>query len=156
MFVQPADAVCPVCTVAIGGGLLLSHYLGIDDLIVGIWIGGLILALGLWLGKSFKLLRFKGKEWFWAVFFWITTIWGLKLAGFIGHPTCKIHGHDKLLTGIIAGSIAFLISLGFDKLMRRMNKQQPGKAFFPYQKVILPLIWLLLATVIGAKICQLV
>jgi len=34
----PAWAQCPVCTVAIGGSVLLSRYLGIDDLIIGIWV----------------------------------------------------------------------------------------------------------------------
>lgn len=39
-------AQCPVCTVAIGVGVGLCRYLGIDDLITGLWIGALLLALG--------------------------------------------------------------------------------------------------------------
>ena len=35
----PAQAVCPVCIVAVGAGLGLSEYLGIDDTIAGVWIG---------------------------------------------------------------------------------------------------------------------
>ena len=36
-----AHAVCPVCTVAVGAGLGLAEWLGIDDSISGLWIGAL-------------------------------------------------------------------------------------------------------------------
>jgi len=32
-------AVCPVCTVAAGAGVGLSRWLGIDDIIIGLWVG---------------------------------------------------------------------------------------------------------------------
>jgi len=44
----PAKAVCPVCTVAVGAGLGFSRYLGIDDTISGIWIGGLMVSISFW------------------------------------------------------------------------------------------------------------
>ncbi len=31
---------CPVCSISIGVGVGLCRYLGIDDLISGVWIGG--------------------------------------------------------------------------------------------------------------------
>jgi hypothetical protein len=34
--------VCPVCTIAVAGGVGLCRYLGIDDLISGSWIGALL------------------------------------------------------------------------------------------------------------------
>jgi hypothetical protein len=37
--------VCPICTVAISGGVGLCRYLGIDDLISGVWIGALLFSL---------------------------------------------------------------------------------------------------------------
>ncbi len=152
----PSFAVCPVCTVAIGGGVLLSHYLGVDDLIIGVWVGGLTLSLGLWLATAKYLRRFDFPwfKWLLSVFFWITTILSLKQAGFIGHPTCKIHGHDKLLSGIIFGSVAFLLGYGLDFLLRRFNKKEPGKAFFPYQRVIVPLFFLILASIFALQLCR--
>src|SRR3989344_5151509 len=58
----PAKAVCPICTVAVGAGLGLSRYLGIDDAVSSIWIGGLILSSSFWLiawlkKKDFKAMR---------------------------------------------------------------------------------------------------
>ena len=38
-FAIPAKAICPVCTVAVGAGIGLSRWLGIDDSITGLWIG---------------------------------------------------------------------------------------------------------------------
>src|SRR3990172_6032108 len=49
LFPSTAQAVCPVCTIAVGAGLGLSRYLGIDDTISGIWVGGLILSSSFWI-----------------------------------------------------------------------------------------------------------
>ncbi|HUV72533.1 MAG TPA: hypothetical protein VMW25_06020 [Clostridia bacterium] len=151
---QPVLGVCPVCTVAIGGGVLLSHYLGVDDLIIGVWAAGLTLSLGFWLASYLKKVYFKGQDWVLTAFLWITTVLGLKETGFIGHPTCKIHGHDKLLSGIVFGTVAFLFGHGLDLLLRRFNQKEPGKAFFPYQRVVLPLSFLILATVFAVQLCR--
>ncbi|HUW24426.1 MAG TPA: hypothetical protein VMW04_02245 [Patescibacteria group bacterium] len=153
----PIQAVCPVCTVAIGGGVLLSHYLGVDDLIIGIWAGGLTLSFGLWMAtaKYLKRFDFRGFKWLLSAFLWITTVLSLKQTGFIGHPTCKIHGHDKLLSGIIFGSVAFLLGYGTDFLLRKLNKKEPGKALFPYQRVVAPLFFLIFATAFAFQLCRL-
>ena len=46
--ISAADAVCPVCTVAVGAGLEGMRLLGVDDVITGIWAGGLTLSLFFW------------------------------------------------------------------------------------------------------------
>ena len=43
-----AYAICPVCIVAVGAGVELSRYFGVDDTITGIWIGGLTLSIAIW------------------------------------------------------------------------------------------------------------
>lgn len=154
LLATPVNAQCPVCIVTIGGSVLLSRYLGIDDLIIGIWAGGLILSFGLWTATLIKKTFIKGQKWLLTAVLWVTTVLGLKQAGFIGNPTCKIHGHDKLLTGIIAGTLVFLLAYGIDFVLRKLNKKNPGKAFFPYQRVVLPVVLLSIATLIGAKICN--
>jgi hypothetical protein len=152
----PTQAVCPVCTVAIGGGVLLSHYLGVDDLIIGVWAGGLTLSFGLWMAtaKYLKRFDFRGLKWLLSAFLWITTVLSLKQAGFIGHPTCKIHGHDKLLSGMIFGTVAFFLGYSLDWILRKTNKNEPGKALFPYQKVVAPIAFLILATFFAWQLCR--
>src|SRR3972149_7194264 len=63
LFTREAHAVCPVCTIAVGAGLGLSRWLGIDDAISGVWVGGVILSSSFWLidwleKKNFKSLSF--------------------------------------------------------------------------------------------------
>ena len=39
---------CQLCTIAVIGGLGISRFLGVDDLITAIWIGALILSTSFW------------------------------------------------------------------------------------------------------------
>src|SRR3989304_8183686 len=58
LFPPAAEAVCPVCTIAVGAGLGISRALGIDDAVTSVWIGGLILSMSFWfidwIGKKRK------------------------------------------------------------------------------------------------------
>ena len=45
LFAKKALAVCPICTVAAATGIGFSRWLGIDDTITGLWIGGLTVSL---------------------------------------------------------------------------------------------------------------
>jgi len=45
LFAKKALAVCPICTVAVATGIGFSRWLGIDDTITGLWIGGLTVSL---------------------------------------------------------------------------------------------------------------
>lgn len=156
IFSSSVKAVCPVCTVAIGGGVLLSRYLGVDDLVIGVWVGGLVLSFGLWMASYLKKTFFKGQKWFITTFLWIATVFSLKQVGFIGHPYCKIYGRDKLLSGIVLGTLAFLLGYGLDYFLRKLNKKEPGKALFSYQRVVCPLSFLILATILSLELCNLI
>lgn len=152
----PTRAVCPVCTMAIGGGVLLSRYLGVDDLIIGVWVGGLILSLGLWMASYIKKKYFPEQNWLVLIIFWLVTYLSFKKAGFIGHPGCKIFGYDKMLLGMFFGTLAFLAGYGIELLMRKFNKKNPGKVLFAYQRVAAPLFFLILMTFIASRLCSLV
>ncbi|MEM5836411.1 MAG: hypothetical protein QXK48_02025 [Candidatus Aenigmatarchaeota archaeon] len=142
-----ATATCPVCVIAVAGGLEFSRLLGIDDTITGIWIGGLLLSTSLWLAnwleKNFKL---KFTKLLITLIVYSTSFLSLYWMKAIGHPSCsKLFGIDKLLIGIIAGTIAFQFSLIVNEKIKKMNK---GKVLFPFQKVIIPLVFLLVASLI--------
>ena len=38
-------AICPLCVVAVGAGLGLSRWLGVDDVVSSIWIGALLVSM---------------------------------------------------------------------------------------------------------------
>ena len=153
IFVIPARAVCPVCTVAVAAGLGLSRYLGIDDSVSGIWIGGLILSFSLWLIDWLEKKKFKQLKWYYdfkyrnyTVIFLMYALVVLPLlkSDIVGHPFNKLWGIDKLILGIAAGSGAFLSGVYADKKVR----ESKGKQLFNFQKVVFPVALLLISSLI--------
>lgn len=143
---------CPVCTVGVAVGVGLSRWLKIDDAISGIWIGALILALAIWTWQW--LYRKKDKKPFIVlgllVFgFWLLTFIPLDYAGLLDGCT-TLGGMNRLVFGSLIGVIAAAIGILMDKYIR---SKKEGKAAFSYQKVILPLSLLILASLIMASIC---
>ena len=143
---------CPVCTIAVGAGVGLCRYLGIDDLISGTWIGGSIVSLIFWtidwLNK--KQIHFLFRKISVSVFFYFIVITPLYWLDILGHPFNKFWGIDKLLFGIIAGSFAFILSVLFHNFLKKKNQ---GKSFFPFQKVVLPISFLIILSLIFWLIC---
>jgi len=147
--VEKALAVCPVCTVAVVGGLGLSRYLGIDDLVSSIWIGGLLLSVSFWsidwLEKKYQLkTKFKYLD-FAVVFFWYAlTLIPLAVTKVIGNPFNTVWGIDKILLGTLIGSAVFLLGVWGDKKVRKIR----GKQLFVYQKVVFPVTALIVTSLI--------
>jgi len=145
-------AVCPVCTIAIAGGVGLCRYLGIDDLISGVWIGALLFSLFLWtvdlLNK--KKIKFLFRKPLIFAFWYGLTIFPLFKMGIVGHPLNKFLGVDKLIFGIFSGTTIFLISILFEFYLRKKNQ---GKAYFKFQKVLIPIFFLTILSLIFWKIC---
>jgi len=140
-------AVCPVCSVAAAGGLGLSRWLGINDTISGIWIGGLIISLVgwflSWLDK--KNIKFKFRSLLVLLFFYLITLFSLSQMGFIGHSCNRLWRADKLTLGIIFGSLTFSFGVLIDKFLRKKNNV---KAYFPFQKVIIPISLLIIISIV--------
>ncbi len=138
-------AVCPLCTIAVGAGLGVSRWIGIDDAVTGIWIGGLIFSSGLWLadwiGK--KKWNVPYPKTISILGFFLFVIPSLYWTHLIGLPKNTLWGIDKIMLGTSVGSIMFLIGVWLDQWLRTTNK---GKVYIYYQKVIIPV---LLLTIMG-------
>jgi len=163
-------AVCPICTVAVGAGLGLSRYLGIDDAVSSIWIGGLTLSMAFWLidwveKRKIKALTkpvfIKPFEGLFTdeelaiysksavsvsiiILMYALVLIPLKYSGFIGQPLNTILGIDKIVFGTVIGSAAFIIGMWTDKKIRQVR----GKQLFTYQKVVFPLISLVIGSLV--------
>jgi hypothetical protein len=144
---KTALAVCPVCTVAVGAGVGLARYIGVDDTIAGIWIGGLLVSLILWTLSFFD----KKKIFFWGRWLVTTIVYLLLIVvplvwlDILGHPLNKLWGIDKLLLGIFSGSIVFIFANFFYQWLKNKNG---GKPYFPFQKVVMPILSLLILSFI--------
>jgi hypothetical protein len=121
--------------------------LGIDDLISGTWIGGFLMSLTLWtiewLDK--KKVKFLFRKILIFVFWYSIALFPFYSLKIIGHPENKFLGIDKLIFGIFSGSITFLLSFLFYNFLKNKNQ---GKSYFPFQKVIVPVSFLTLLSLI--------
>ena len=145
---------CPVCTVTVIAGLGISRLLGIDDLITSIWIGAFILSFSFittdwlvkqkWSKKIYKYIQQKNLK-YWIIFLmYLLVIVPLILDHTIGIARNTFWGIDKIILGIVIGSLVFLIGIWIDKKQRKIYKKQ----FFNFQKVVFPVLALLIVSVI--------
>ncbi len=152
LLVQEVRAVCPVCTVAVGAGLGVSRALGIDDAVTSVWIGGLILSISFWTvdwiqKRKFKLFK-DLKEItlaFISTFLWtLLTILPLYSWKYIGRLNNTLWGIDKIILGTFLGYIVFLFAVYLDRKVRSIR----GRQLFNYQKVVFPVVFLLIISAI--------
>jgi len=139
--------VCPICTLAVAGGVGVFRTWGIDDIITGIWIGALIVSSIMWIIDYLnrKNIHFLFRKILVIVSFYLIFIWPLYSWKIMGLPNNIIFGVDKILFGIIAGTIVFILAVLSDSYLRKINS---GKVIIKYQKVIIPLLYLIIASVI--------
>lgn len=152
---------CPVCTVTVVAGLWLSRTLGIDDVITSLWIGGFILSFSFitisWIEKS------KWREKIYGIMckykcgltehqalhvtiigsMYALVLIPLYFSHTIGIYKNTLWGIDKILLGTAIGSVVFLAGVWADKKVRKMRD---GKQLFIFQKVVFPVVSLLLAS----------
>jgi hypothetical protein len=140
--------VCPVCTIAVAFGVGIMRGLGIDDVITGMWYGALIVSSILWMLDYMqrKNWRFPGHNaaiWISFIILFVGPLWwpmhlvGTDANGFFGL---------KLLLGMLIGGVIFGLAVLSERALRRLNQ---GKVVVYYQKVIIPLLYLILASVIA-------
>jgi glutaredoxin-related protein len=143
----PVQAVCPVCTVAVGAGLGFSRYLGIDDTITSLWIGGLIVSTIYWiidwLSKRNITSRFSKLTT--VLVTYILVLAPLYWGEIIGLKNNLLWGMDKVLLGTTVGSVVFWAGGNLHFYIKRRNR---NKVVIPFQKVVVPVGSLLLATIV--------
>jgi len=139
---------CPVCTVGVVAGLGISRLLGIDDVVSAIWIGAFILSLSFitidWIAKKWPNLMTNYYALPTFVLMYLIVLIPLKLDGVIGILGNSLWGVDKIILGIIIGSLTLFAGGYADKYQRKKFK----KIFFNFQKVIFPIVALLVSSVV--------
>lgn len=131
-----AQAICPVCTVTVVAATGLSRWLGIDDVITGLWIGGVTVSMIVWTLDYMdkKKWRFKNDTPVISLAYYILIYGSLLYGDLVFHPGNTFLGIDKLIFGIILGSLFFLGAVYAYEYLKKKN----GKAHFPYEKVAMP------------------
>ncbi len=146
---KQALAICPICTIAVGAGVGFSRWLGIDDSISGLWIGGLTVSMIIWTLSWFdkKNIRFQGRDVITAAAYYLLIIAPLYFTGLIGNSANAIYSNwlDKLILGIVAGSFGFWFGASLYDYLKEKNN---GRAYFPYQKVVMPITPLIILSIL--------
>ena len=145
VFPAYANPACAVCTIAVGACLEIARSLGVDDSVVGVWAGAFLALIGFWTIKWFdkKGWNFKGRDW---------TIIAVSVAmiGFMYISELQYHSEvigifylDPFLFSTIVGALVLIWSSDFYQWMKARNG---GHAHFPFEKVLVPVVALLLAS----------
>jgi hypothetical protein len=144
-FAPAASAICPICTVVVSSGVGLSRYLGVDDSISGLWIGGLTVSAIEWTlnWMEKKKIDFKGKALLTWLGYYALVLSAFYFTDFMENPIQTICScaADKLFLGIVTGSAAFAMGASWYYYTKEKNG---GKALFPFQKVAFPVVPLVL------------
>ncbi|MFA7254283.1 MAG: hypothetical protein WC107_07100 [Patescibacteria group bacterium] len=139
-----ALAFCPVCTVAAAAAVGLSRWLGVDDTISGLWIGGLTISA---IGWTINWLRKKKINFWWSNLLVALVYYGMIMIPFYKidiisfHPSNLLWGVDKLFLGIIIGSLFFVLG---NFLYQYVKEKNGGHAHFPFEKIVFPVTPLLI------------
>ncbi len=145
-----ANPACPVCTIAIGAALPLTRRLGVPDMVAGIWVGAFLAILGYWIIRFFdkRGWRFTGRN---AIILTLSVASiGFVYLGATKYTPCTYFGFlniDPVLFGTIVGAVLFIAT---EKLYDFMKARNNGHAHFPFEKVVLPIVALTIASLIAA------
>jgi len=144
-------AMCPVCTIAVGVGVGITRKYGVDDTISGLWVGALLVSVSMWTINWLKSKKwsFPGFVFIVPILFYAITLIPMYQKNIISQKILGDHyqtlwGIDRLLLGIIFGSLAFLIS----SMMYIYFKKKNGKAHFPFEKIVIPVVLLSLLSIL--------
>lgn len=143
-----ANPACAVCTIAIGATLSISRKLGVCDNAVAIWVGAFLVLMGYWLIKWFDK-----KNWhFWGRDIVLILLSFSVIAGlYIKHLTYNrcYWIIDAFLFWAMVGGAIYILSQKLYEFMKRRNNNH---AHFPFEKVVLALVMLFVASFIVAKL----
>lgn len=138
-----ANPACAVCTVAVAASLEIARSLGVDDSVVGVWSGAFLTLIGYWLIAWFdkKKWHFAGRD-FWLIAVSLSMI-GFMYVGKLAYDPepILIFFMDPFLFSVLLGAATLILSNRFYQWMKMKNG---GHAHFPFEKVAVPVLTLLL------------
>lgn len=141
---------CPLCTAATIVGVGVTRSLGLDDSIVGIFVGAMIISSALWLNNLMKKRNMGGNAFLRVssitIATFVLTILSFYYAGIFGPAnTYRIFGMEKIIFGSISGG---LVSFAAFFVSNKIKNKNNGKALFNYQTMILTFSALILNALI--------
>ena len=144
-----AHAQCAVCTVALVSGLGISRFLGVDDALTGVWLGAAMTGMIGFISNMLAQRFVKFKQ--------VKLISMVVMAAILAYVLYRVDGIfardgflglTNLSVGVVIGIICLALGLYLDQALRRL-KNDHGRAYFPFQKVVCPVAMVLVGTLIA-------
>ncbi len=132
---------CPLCTAATIVGVGVTRSLSLDDSIVGVFVGAMIVSSALWLDNILKKKNIRGNKFLRIssiiLATSVLTLLSFYYAGILGPAnTYRIFGVEKIIFGTISGAAVSFAAFFVSNEIKRKNK---GKTLFNYQTMALTL-----------------
>ncbi len=146
---ENVSAHCPLCTVGAGAAAVGAVWLGVSKVVVGLFIGGFSMSMGLWMSRIIKKNYFKFQKSAIVIGVFLLTLLPLlpifNVIGplhfsFIGEYGKTYAINYSLVSGLFGGLIVFLSP----SLSRKITEKRKGKRI-PFQGTILTIISLIVA-----------
>lgn len=139
---------CPLCTGATIIGVGITRSLGLDDSIVGVFVGGMIISTSLWLDNLLKKRNtgVKGNEKLrllsLIILTSVLTLVTFYYAGLFGRGNSfRVFGVESILVGSFSGGILTLAAFYYSNYLKNKNG---GKTLFNYQTMIISFVALII------------
>lgn len=139
-----ANPACAVCTVGVVAGLEIARNLGVDDGVIAVWAGALLMLIGYW-----TILWFDKKHWNFPlrnpllIILSLSMIGGIYIKDLVYTPKpILIFYLDPFLFCTLLGAGILTYSSIFYQWMKTQNG---GHAHFPFEKVVVPILALSIA-----------
>lgn len=148
-----AKAGCPICIIGAVSLFGVSWWLKINQLLLGFYLGGMLIfsliAILDWLEKKKIIFKFRGV--LIAIVLYLSILLSLLKVNLITLPLNQLCTTNKLLLGIILGSAILLLSLGWQKFIKKVATKATNPLII-LSGLILFLIFLLIIYWLSLKI----
>src|SRR3989344_3714167 len=139
LFIPIVYAHCPLCTMAVGAGVVAAEYYGLDTTIIGLLVGAFAVSIGLWIGLKLKkeYIKFQLSLIVLASFLLtvVPIIMGIQSDSIylplMSFGITKVYWINKLLFGSIIGALLCLAGYWIHTYIKKSR----GKVLFPYQGI---------------------
>lgn len=150
-----AFAHCPLCTAGAGAAAVGAAWLGVDSMVIGIFIGAFGLALGLWFSRLFKRKFIKFQGLIIGIISWLLTVLPLRpllkdytsiyisLTGDYGSLLNHTYLVDRFLVGSLVGALILVLAPYLSSFLAKKRG-----SVFPFQGIIITFSILLLLSLI--------
>lgn len=147
-----ATAHCPLCVVGAGAATVGASWLGINKIVIGLFLGAFAMSMGMWFSKIIKKGYIPFQKTLIIVGVFISTVLPLlpvfSAIGPLYVPFVGSYGKTYIINYALWGSIlGGLITFSSPILNRKLREKRNGKGI-PYQGILLTFIMLLIAAVL--------